>query len=190
MYSGPLSRWFCYTPVANTVGRICCLLQMPGAVERKRKARGAELLKGSRIPLHLQRGITVVPGQFQPAPSRADVLLTTFRLRLRRETSRPFVDQYILKDGRRINLLGEGRLINLASDEGHPSAVMDMSFANQALASEFLLKNKGKLANGVHALPKDVDREIASLKLEAMRIAIDELTEEQARYLVSWEEGT
>ena len=103
---------------------------------------------------------------------------------------RPFVDQYILEDGRRINLLGEGRLINLASTEGHPSAVMDMSFANQALASEFLLKNKGKLANGVHALPKDVDREIASLKLKAMGIAIDELTEEQARYLVSWEEGT
>src|SRR5215217_8286310 len=103
---------------------------------------------------------------------------------------RPFVDQYILEDGRRINLLGEGRLINLASAEGHPSAVMDMSFANQALASEFLLKSKGKLANGGHALPKDVDREIASLKLKAMGIAIDELTEEQARYLVSWEEGT
>src|SRR5215203_1283034 len=103
---------------------------------------------------------------------------------------RPFVDQYILEDGRRINLLGEGRLINLASAEGHPSAVMDMSFANRALASEFLLKNKGKLANDVHALPKDVDREIASLKLKAMGIAIDELTEEQARYLVSWEEGT
>ena len=103
---------------------------------------------------------------------------------------RPFVDQYILEDGRRINLLGEGRLINLASAEGHPSAVMDMSFANQALASEFLLKSKGKLANGVHALPKDVDREIARLKLKAMGIAIDELTEEQARYLVSWEEGT
>src|SRR5215207_2261708 len=94
---------------------------------------------------------------------------------------RPFVDQYILEDGRRINLLGA---------EGHPSAVMDMSFANQALASEFLLKSKGKLANGGHALPKDVDREIASLKLKAMGIAIDELTEEQARYLVSWEEGT
>jgi hypothetical protein len=86
--------------------------------------------------------------------------------------------------------LGEGRLINLASAEGHPSAVMDMSFAHQALASEFVLKKKGKLANGVHALPKDVDREIASLKLKAMGIAIDELSEEQARYLVSWEEGT
>ena len=103
---------------------------------------------------------------------------------------RPFIEQYILKDGRRINLLGEGRLINLASAEGHPSAVMDMSFANQALASEYLQKQRGKLANGVHALPKEVDREIASLKLQAMGIAIDELTEEQAHYLSSWEEGT
>jgi adenosylhomocysteinase len=103
---------------------------------------------------------------------------------------RAFVDQHILKDGRRINLLGEGRLINLASAEGHPASVMDMSFANQALASEFLLRNKGQLAAGVHALPKEVDREIAALKLKAMGIAIDELTPEQAKYLSSWEEGT
>jgi adenosylhomocysteinase len=103
---------------------------------------------------------------------------------------RPFIDQYILKDGRRINLLGEGRLINLASAEGHPSAVMDMSFANQALASEFLITNQGKLAHGVHALPKEVDREIAALKLHAMGIGIDELTGEQAKYLSSWEECT
>jgi len=103
---------------------------------------------------------------------------------------RPFVDQYILKDGRRINLLGEGRLINLASAEGHPSAVMDMSFANQALATEFLLKHQGKLAAAVHALPKDVDREIAALKLRAMGIAYDDLSAEQAKYLASWEEGT
>jgi len=103
---------------------------------------------------------------------------------------RPFVEQYVLEDGREINLLGEGRLINLASAEGHPSAVMDMSFANQALASEFLLKNKGQLANDVHALPKEVDREIASLKLQAMGIEIDQLTQKQAQYLASWEEGT
>jgi adenosylhomocysteinase len=103
---------------------------------------------------------------------------------------RPFIDQYILKDGRVINLLGEGRLINLASAEGHPSAVMDMSFANQALASEFLQRNKGKLANGVHALPKEVDREIAALKLTAMGINIDVLTPDQTKYLSSWEEGT
>ncbi len=103
---------------------------------------------------------------------------------------RAFVDQYILKDGRAINLLGEGRLINLASAEGHPSAVMDMSFANQALASEYLVKYKGQLPNGVHALPKELDREIASLKLKAMGITIDVLTPEQEKYLNSWEEGT
>jgi adenosylhomocysteinase len=103
---------------------------------------------------------------------------------------REYVDQYILQDGREINLLGEGRLINLAAAEGHPSAVMDMSFANQALACEYLLENKGKLANDVHALPKEVDREIAGLKLTAMGIEFDELTPEQARYLASWEEGT
>jgi adenosylhomocysteinase len=103
---------------------------------------------------------------------------------------RPFIDQYILKDGRKINLLGEGRLINLASAEGHPSAVMDMSFANQALAAEYLLRNQGQLPPGVHSLPKEVDREIAALKLKAMHIAIDELTDEQTKYLSSWEEGT
>jgi adenosylhomocysteinase len=103
---------------------------------------------------------------------------------------RPFVDQYILKDGRRVNVLGEGRLINLASAEGHPSAVMDMSFANQALATEFLLKHQGKLTAAVHALPKSVDAEIAALKLRAMGIQFDMLTPEQVKYLGSWEEGT
>ncbi|MBC8161813.1 MAG: adenosylhomocysteinase [Roseiflexaceae bacterium] len=103
---------------------------------------------------------------------------------------RPFIDQYLTKDGRQINLLGEGRLINLASAEGHPSAVMDMSFANQALASEFLLQNKSTLGAGVHALPKAVDEQIAALKLQAMGIEIDVLTAEQAKYLSSWEEGT
>ncbi len=103
---------------------------------------------------------------------------------------RQYVEQFFLPDGRRINLLGEGRLINLASAEGHPSAVMDMSFANQALAAEYLLSEKGKLANEVHGLPEEVDREIASLKLTAMGVDIDELTPEQARYLASWEEGT
>ncbi len=103
---------------------------------------------------------------------------------------RAFIEQYILKDGRKINLLGEGRLINLASAEGHPSAVMDMSFANQALASEFLVQNKGKLSNGVHALPKALDQQIAALKLQAMGIQIDVLTPEQEAYLNSWQEGT
>lgn len=103
---------------------------------------------------------------------------------------RAFVDQYILNDGRKINLIGEGRLVNLASAEGHPSAVMDMSFANQALAGEYLLKNKGKLGVGVHALPKELDKEIAALKLRAMGVRIDVLTPEQEAYLNSWQEGT
>ena len=103
---------------------------------------------------------------------------------------RAFVDQYFLSDGREINVLGEGRLINLAAAEGHPSAVMDMSFANQALASEYLVHHKGNLAPEVHSLPKNVDREIANLKLAAMGIEMDELTPEQAEYLASWEVGT
>jgi adenosylhomocysteinase len=103
---------------------------------------------------------------------------------------RAFVDQYFLNDGREINVLGEGRLINLAAAEGHPSAVMDMSFANQALASEYLLHHKDGLTHDVHSLPKNVDREIANLKLAAMGINMDELTPEQAEYLASWEVGT
>jgi adenosylhomocysteinase len=103
---------------------------------------------------------------------------------------RPFVDQYILEDGRRINLLGEGRLINLASAEGHPASVMDMSFANQALSVEYLIKNADKLEKKVYGVPDAIDREIARLKLDAMGVTLDTLTAEQAAYLNSWEEGT
>ncbi len=103
---------------------------------------------------------------------------------------RPYVDQYVFSDGRRINLLGEGRLINLASAEGHPASVMDMSFANQALAAEYMLKNAKTLENKVYSVPADIDREIARLKLESMGIHIDVLTAEQFAYLNSWEEGT
>jgi len=103
---------------------------------------------------------------------------------------RPFVEQYELKDGRRINLLGEGRLINLAAAEGHPASVMDMSFANQALSAEFMVKNADKLARKVYGVPEAIDREIARLKLEAMDVSIDNLTSEQTKYLNSWEEGT
>jgi adenosylhomocysteinase len=103
---------------------------------------------------------------------------------------RPFVEEYLLRDGRRIYLLGEGRLINLAAAEGHPSSVMDMSFADQALSVEYLVKNKGKLPPGVHALPRELDEEVARLKLYSMGIDIDTLTPEQRRYLNSWEEGT
>jgi adenosylhomocysteinase len=103
---------------------------------------------------------------------------------------RPFVQQYLTKDGRKINILGEGRLINLASAEGHPASVMDMSFANQALAAEYMAKNADKLEKKVYSVPTDIDNEIARLKLEAMGIAIDKLTDEQLHYLNSWEEGT
>jgi adenosylhomocysteinase len=106
------------------------------------------------------------------------------------ETLRPFVQEYKLSDGRRIMVLGEGRLINLAAAEGHPASVMDMSFANQALSVEYLVKNKGKLDPGVHLLPKEVDQEIASLKLRALGMSIDTLTSEQIEYMTSWETGT
>lgn len=103
---------------------------------------------------------------------------------------RPFVDQYTLADGRQIHILGEGRLINLASAEGHPASVMDMSFANQALGLEYMVKNASKLEKKVYSMPEDIDKEIARLKLEAMQIKIDVLTSEQVKYLNSWEEGT
>ncbi|GAJ14339.1 unnamed protein product, partial [marine sediment metagenome] len=103
---------------------------------------------------------------------------------------RPFVDEYTLKDGRRLYLLGEGRLINLAAAEGHPASVMDMSFANQALSLEYLAKNKGKLEARVYPVPEEIDKQVARLKLKAMGIAIDNLTPAQRQYLDSWEEGT
>ena len=103
---------------------------------------------------------------------------------------RPFVEAYDLPDGRSINILGDGRLINLAAAEGHPASVMDMSFANQALGAEYFLQQRGKLVNKVYNVPEEVDREIARLKLLAMGIQIDVLTPEQVKYLNSWEEGT
>jgi adenosylhomocysteinase len=106
-------------------------------------------------------------------------------------TMRPFVEEYKLhSNGRRVIVLGEGRLINLAAAEGHPASVMDMSFANQALSVEYLVKHKGELAPGVHLLPKEVDQEIASLKLRALGVSIDTLTAEQLEYITSWETGT
>ncbi len=103
---------------------------------------------------------------------------------------RPFVEEYTTKDGRRLYLLGEGRLINLAAAEGHPSAVMDMSFANQALSVEYLVKNQGNLTPGVYVVPTETDQEVGRLKLESMGIHIDALTADQQRYQESWEEGT
>jgi adenosylhomocysteinase len=103
---------------------------------------------------------------------------------------REFVDEYRLADGRRLNLLGEGRLVNLAAAEGHPAAVMDMSFANQALSVEWVVKEHRGLQPHVYGVPADIDQEVAKLKLAAMGVDIDQLTEEQARYLTSWEQGT
>jgi adenosylhomocysteinase len=103
---------------------------------------------------------------------------------------RPFVEQFVLEDNRRINLLGEGRLINLAAAEGHPASVMDMSFANQALSVEYMVKNADKLEKRVYSVPEEIDRQIARLKLDAMGVQIDRLTPEQVKYLNSWEEGT
>ncbi|MFC1957552.1 adenosylhomocysteinase [Chloroflexota bacterium] len=103
---------------------------------------------------------------------------------------RSFVDEYTLDNGLRLYLLGEGRLINLAAAEGHPASVMDMSFANQALCLEYLVKNRGNLASKVYPVPEEIDKQVARLKLDSMGIKIDTLTPEQERYLTSWQEGT
>ena len=104
--------------------------------------------------------------------------------------AREFVEEFTMADGRRIYLIGEGRLVNLAAAEGHPALVMDMSFANQALSAEYVVQNAASLERKVYVVPKEIDKEIARLKLATMGIEIDELTEEQARYLASWDEGT
>ena len=103
---------------------------------------------------------------------------------------RGMVDQYVMADGRKINLIAEGRLVNLSAAEGHPSAVMDMSFANQALSGEYVVKNAATMDVGVYDVPRDIDDMVASLKLAAMKVDMDELTKEQADYLAGWESGT
>lgn len=112
------------------------------------------------------------------------------RTAVNKRITREFVDEYTLSSGRKVNLLTEGRLVNLAAAEGHPSAVMDMSFANQALCSEYMVKHAKELERKVYVVPTDIDEEIARLKLESMGIAIDKLTDEQKKYLESWELGT
>ena len=111
-------------------------------------------------------------------------------LAVSRRTVKPFVEEFKMPDGRKVYLLGEGRLINLSAAEGHPSAVMDMSFANQALSVEYLVKNRGRLPPQVHSVPKDTDAEVGRLKLQSLGIDIDTLTPEQQRYQESWTEGT
>ena len=112
------------------------------------------------------------------------------KMALSKRPTREYVDEYTMRDGRKIFLLGEGRLINLAAAEGHPAVVMDMSFANQALAAEYIVKNVKKLEPKVYSMPSDIDREVARLKLDSMGVAIDKLTRDQEEYLASWSEGT
>jgi adenosylhomocysteinase len=107
-----------------------------------------------------------------------------------KQAVREYVDEYLMQDGRRLYLLGEGRLINLAAAEGHPSAVMDMSFANQALSAEYLAQAAHRLEKKVFPVPRDIDEEVGGMKLQAMGITIDTLTDEQREYLDSWEVGT
>jgi adenosylhomocysteinase len=106
------------------------------------------------------------------------------------ENVRPHVDEYRLRNGRRVFVLGQGRLVNLAAAEGHPPSVMDMSFATQALATEYCVKNKGKLKPAVHPVPVEVEQFVARHKLASMGISIDELTSEQKKYMSGWEQGT
>ncbi len=117
-------------------------------------------------------------------------LETLAKMKRKKRQIREFVEEFTLPNGRRINVLGEGRLINLAAAEGHPSSVMDMSFANQALSAEFMLQNSTSLENEVYGVPEEIDKEIARLKLNAMGVRIDKLTPEQKKYLASWEMGT
>ena len=111
-------------------------------------------------------------------------------LSVKKRTVREFVEEYTMADGRRLYLLAEGRLVNLSAAEGHPAAVMDMSFANQSLSAEYMVKNHADLENKVYVVPKDIDDEIARVKLETMDVDCDTLTEEQAKYLASWDQGT
>jgi adenosylhomocysteinase len=111
-------------------------------------------------------------------------------LALSKRPTRDFVEEYTMREGRKIYLLGEGRLINLAAAEGHPAVVMDMSFANQALAAEYLVKNSKKLEAKVYSVPVEIDRDVARLKLDSMGINIDKLNPDQEEYLASWSEGT
>jgi adenosylhomocysteinase len=117
-------------------------------------------------------------------------LETLDKMKKKKRAIRDFVEEFTMPNGRKINILGEGRLINLASAEGHPSSVMDMSFANQALSAEYLLRNSRKLKKQVYGVPEKIDKEIARLKLNAMGVKIDTLTPEQKKYLASWEMGT
>jgi len=112
------------------------------------------------------------------------------KIKKSRRNLRPFLDEYVMKNGKKLYLLGEGRLINLVAAEGHPAEVMDMSFADQALAAEYLVQRKGKLTNSVYVLPEKIDQMVATIKLKTMGMGLDKLTTIQRKYLTSWKEGT
>jgi adenosylhomocysteinase len=112
------------------------------------------------------------------------------RMASSRRPTREFVEEFVMRDGRRIYVLGEGRLVNLAAAEGHPASVMDMSFANQALSAEFIVREHKSLEKRVYSVPEAIDREVARMKLDAMGVKVDRLTPEQEKYLASWSEGT
>jgi adenosylhomocysteinase len=144
------------------------------------------VIRGEHIDLMKDGAVLANSGHFDVEIDKEALAERATEVRRIRE----FVDLYLLPDGRRVSLLGEGRLINLAAAEGHPAAVMDMSFANQALSAEWIVRNATGLEPTVHPVPKEIDKEVARLKLAAMGAEIDQLTEEQARYLTSWEQGT
>jgi adenosylhomocysteinase len=144
------------------------------------------VIRGEHIEQMKDGAILANSGHFNVEISIPDLEKLSSSKRKIRES----VEEYKLTDGRKIYLLAEGRLVNLAAAEGHPSSVMDMSFANQALVCEWIVKNYADLEDGVHDVPKEIDTEVAELKLESMGIKIDKLTDEQAKYLSSWEEGT
>jgi len=145
-----------------------------------------DVLRKEHFKLMKDGAIICNSGHFNVEISLDDIAA----LAKKRRTVRDFIEEFTMPDGRRINVLAEGRLINLAAAEGHPSCVMDMSFANQALSAEYIVGHHKKLENRVYPVPRDIDENIAKLKLAAMDIKIDRLTKEQERYLASWKEGT
>ncbi|MEX0683359.1 MAG: adenosylhomocysteinase, partial [Dehalococcoidia bacterium] len=150
-------------------------------------------LTGDRDVLDRQHFETMKNGAIVANSGHFNVEINIHALKEMSESHRRIresVEEYHLMDGKRLYLLGEGRLINLAAAEGHPASVMDMSFANQALAAELLSRSQDKLSIDVHTVPAEIDNEVARLKLKAMGITIDELTAAQQKYLSSWEEGT
>ena len=150
-------------------------------------------ITGDKNVVDVEHMLTMKDGAFVSNAGHFDVEVNVNGLRdyvVEYKNIRPNLDEWVLNNGKSIYVLCEGRLVNLVGAEGHPASVMDMSFANQALGIEFILKNRGRLENKLYTLPHSVDVEIAKLKLESMGIKIDSLTREQIEYLNSWKQGT